>query len=139
MLSLLYGPALTSIRDYWKTIALTRQTFVSKVMSLLFNMLSRFVIACLPRSICLCWVFIVACRIFSSGLWDLVPSPGIEPRPPALGAQSPSHQTTREVPIYSFIERRTSRASFMCQALLQALGTWWRTHWAKALPWMLLW
>ena len=33
-----------------KTIALTVWTFVSKVMSLLFNMLSRFVIACLPRS-----------------------------------------------------------------------------------------
>ena len=33
-----------------KTIALTRQTFVSKVMSLLFNMLSRMVIAFLPRS-----------------------------------------------------------------------------------------
>ena len=33
-----------------KTIALTRWTFVSKVMSLLFNMLSRFVIAFLPRS-----------------------------------------------------------------------------------------
>ena len=33
-----------------KTIALTRRTFVSKVMSLLFNMLSRFVIAFLPRS-----------------------------------------------------------------------------------------
>ena len=33
-----------------KTIALTRQTFVSKVMSLLFNMLSRFVITFLPRS-----------------------------------------------------------------------------------------
>ena len=32
------------------TIALTRQTFVSKVMSLLFNMPSRFVIAFLPRS-----------------------------------------------------------------------------------------
>ena len=32
-----------------KTIALTTQTFVSKVMSLLFNMLSRFVIAFLPR------------------------------------------------------------------------------------------
>ena len=32
------------------TIALTRQTFVSKVMLLLFNMLSRFVIAFLPRS-----------------------------------------------------------------------------------------
>ena len=33
-----------------KTIALTRRTFVGKVMSLLFNMLSRFVIAFLPRS-----------------------------------------------------------------------------------------
>jgi len=33
-----------------KTIALTRQTFVNKVMSLLVNMLSRLVIAFLPRS-----------------------------------------------------------------------------------------
>ena len=32
-----------------KTIALTRRIFVDKVISLLFNMLSRFVIACLPR------------------------------------------------------------------------------------------
>ena len=36
-----------------KTIALTRQTFVDKVMSLLFNMLSRLVITFLPRSKCL--------------------------------------------------------------------------------------
>ena len=36
-----------------KTIVLTRQTFVGKVMSLLFNMLSRLVIAFLPRSKCL--------------------------------------------------------------------------------------
>ena len=36
-----------------KTIALTRWTFVGKVMSLLFNMLSRLVIAFLPRSKCL--------------------------------------------------------------------------------------
>ena len=33
-----------------KTIALTRWTFVGKVMSLLFNMLSRFVLTFLPRS-----------------------------------------------------------------------------------------
>ena len=33
-----------------KTIALTRWTFVDKVMSLLFNMLSRLVIVFLPRS-----------------------------------------------------------------------------------------
>ena len=36
-----------------KTIVLTRRTFVGKVMSLLFNMLSRLVIAFLPRSKCL--------------------------------------------------------------------------------------
>ena len=43
-------PTLTSIHDYWKNHSLTRQTFVGKVMSLLFNMLSRFVIVFLPRS-----------------------------------------------------------------------------------------
>ena len=38
MLSLLYGPTLTSIQDYWKkTRAWTIQTFVSKVMSPFFN------------------------------------------------------------------------------------------------------
>ena len=36
-----------------KTIALTRWTFAGKVMSLLFNTLSRYVIAFLPRSECL--------------------------------------------------------------------------------------
>ena len=35
-----------------KTIVLTRRTFVGKVMSLLFNMLSRLVIVFLPRSKC---------------------------------------------------------------------------------------
>ena len=36
-----------------KTIALTRRTFVGKVMSLLLNMLSRLVVSVLPRSKCL--------------------------------------------------------------------------------------
>ena len=58
-LSLFYCPALTSIHDYWKSHSFdytdlltiqTIQTFVGKVMALLFNMLSRFVIAYLPRS-----------------------------------------------------------------------------------------
>ena len=45
----LYGPALTAIHDHWeKTVALTRRTFVGKVMSLL-----RLVITFLPRSKCL--------------------------------------------------------------------------------------
>ena len=40
----------TSIHDCWKNHSLTIWTFVGEVMSLLFNMLSRFVIAFLPRS-----------------------------------------------------------------------------------------
>ena len=50
MLSLLYGATLTSIRDHWKNHCLTIWTFVCKVISLLFNTLSRFVIAFLLRS-----------------------------------------------------------------------------------------
>ena len=53
VLRLPYGPTLTSICNYGKTIALTRLTFVGKVMILFFNILSRFVIAFLPRSKCL--------------------------------------------------------------------------------------
>ena len=49
-LSFLHSPTLTSIHDHWKNQALTRQAFVGKVMSLLFNTLSRFVIAFLPKS-----------------------------------------------------------------------------------------
>ena len=50
-----------------KTIALTRWTFVCKVISLLFNMLSRLVISFLPRSKCLLisWVRSV-CRDFGA-------------------------------------------------------------------------
>ena len=50
VLNFLYCPILTSIHDYWEKIALTRQTFVNKVMSLLFNVLSSLVITFLPRS-----------------------------------------------------------------------------------------
>ena len=48
-----------------KTIALTLWTFVGKVMSLLFNTLSRFVIAFLPRSKCLLisWLLLIFVRI----------------------------------------------------------------------------
>ena len=51
-----------------KTIALTRGTFVGKVISLLFNMLSRFVIAFLQRSKCLLisWLHLPSTVIFGS-------------------------------------------------------------------------
>ena len=43
MLSFLYSPTLTSIQDYWKNHSLDETDLVDKVMSLLFNMLSRLV------------------------------------------------------------------------------------------------
>ena len=49
-LSFLHSPTLTSIHDHWKNHSLTRWTFVGKVMSLLFNMLSILAISLLPRS-----------------------------------------------------------------------------------------
>ena len=50
-LSFLYSPTLMSIHDYWKIHSLTTWNFVGKVMSLLFNMLSKLVIAFLPRKV----------------------------------------------------------------------------------------
>ena len=49
-----------------KTIALTRQAFVGKVMFLLFNMLSSLIIAFLPSSKCLfiSWLQVTICRDF---------------------------------------------------------------------------
>ena len=55
-LSFLYRTIKTLSHPYMtigKSIRLTRQTFVGKVMSLLSNMLSRLIIAFLPRSKCL--------------------------------------------------------------------------------------
>ena len=53
VLSLLYGPTLTSVHDSWKNHSLDYMDFCGKVISLIFNMLSRFVIAFLSRSKCL--------------------------------------------------------------------------------------
>ena len=48
------------------------------------------------------WVPVVTYVISSCCMWDLVPRPGMEPGPLALGVQSLSHWTTREVPHLSF-------------------------------------
>ena len=58
-LSFLHIPALTSIHDHWKN---HRRTFVGKVMSLLFNMLSRLVINFLQG---VCFNFMAAVTICS--------------------------------------------------------------------------
>ena len=50
MPSLLHGPTLTTVHDYWNNHSFDYQSIVGKVMSLLFNMMCRVVIAFLPRS-----------------------------------------------------------------------------------------
>ena len=47
--SFLYNSTLTSIHDYWKNYSFDYMDLFSQVMSLLFNILSRFVIAFLPK------------------------------------------------------------------------------------------
>ena len=54
-----------------KTIALTRRTFVGKVMSLLFNMLSRLVITFLPRSTCLLISWLQSLMTVTSSFTDM--------------------------------------------------------------------
>ena len=53
ILSLLFGSTLTSVDDYWKNYSFDYTDLCRKVMSLLFNTLSRFVTAFLPKSKCL--------------------------------------------------------------------------------------
>ena len=48
-----------------------------------------------------CGLLVAACGLLVvTCMWDLVPQPGIEPGSPALGAQSLTHWTTREVPLH---------------------------------------
>ena len=89
VLSFLYGPSLTSIHDHWKNHTWTIQMFVGKVMSLLFDMLPRFVTAFLPRSKCflISWLqspptvilepkkIKCPCFHFSSSIWHEVIGP----------------------------------------------------------------
>ena len=61
----------------------------------------------------------------SCSMWDLVSCSGIKPRPPALGAQSLSHWTTREV-----------QYLFICS--LSTLSTGMLTAWGQLGRWFLL-
>ena len=70
-----------------KTIALIRWTFVGKVMSLLFNMLSRLVITVLPRS-----SVQFSCSVVSNSLW---PHESQHARPPCPSPTPGAHSDSR--------------------------------------------
>ena len=78
-----------------RSLSTSFMTFLQQISFFLFKYLF----------IWLCQVLVTACGVFSCGMrtlnccmWDLAPWPGIEPRTLALGAQSFSQWTTREVP-----------------------------------------
>ena len=56
-------------------------------------------------------------------MWHLVRWPGIEPRPPALGAQSLTHWTTREVPINCSLNIPGTFPTFFCPLSSQPATT----------------
>ena len=62
----------------WKTIALTRRTFVGKVMSLLFNTLSRFFLTVLPRSKGLLMFFVPTGNCHCLRHWHHFWTPGLK-------------------------------------------------------------
>ena len=65
---------------------------------------------------------VVACEfLVVTGMWDLVPWPGIEPEPPALGAQSLIHCATREIPEVPIC---VLLCMYLVLGLLNILGLW---------------
>ena len=81
-----------------KTIALTRRTFVGKVMSLLFNMLSRLIITFLPRSkrLLISWL--------QSPSAVILEPPKIKSDTVSTVSPSISHEVTGPMPWSSFSE-----------------------------------
>ena len=65
MLSLLYDPNLTCVHDYWKNQSFDYADFVGQVKSQLFNILSSFVIAFLPKNKQVSFKFVAAITICS--------------------------------------------------------------------------
>ena len=108
-LSLLYGSTLTSVHDHWENIDLTRWTFVSKVMSLLFNMLSRLVIVFLPRSmhLLISWLQLPSVMaIHSSTLAWKIPWMEEPGRLQSMGSLRVRHNWATSLSLFTFMHWR---------------------------------
>ena len=94
-----------------------------------------------------CGSFINSCGMWTlnRGMWDLVPPPGVEPRPPAFGAWSLSHWTSREVPWdFYFLktanlkessrQRHTLCSGTFCSPPFLRKGPWWQVNSDLSLP-----
>ena len=100
--SFLYDPTLTSIHDYWKTLALTTQTFVSKVMSPLFNMLSRLVTA----------LHLVLGNLMDRGAWQAIVHWAVKESDTTLQLNNVSHWKTQWADVKTVAENQMNSVHF---------------------------
>ena len=113
-----------------KIIALIIQTFVGKVMSLLFNMLSRFITAFLSRSKCLhgcshySQFLLNVLVLWLRRLWDLSSLTRAQTCTPCIGRQSLNHWTDRAVPSQDFCCEKISTAWSTPQCLPKDATLW---------------
>ena len=109
------SPQIKNI-SHWPLFLLLQYTILSTLFfwtfSFIFSFLNIYLFGCTGSSLqhLETSIFVMACRIFSCSIWtlscsrwDLVPWPGINPGPPALGMWSFSLRTIREVPLSPFL------------------------------------
>ena len=112
-----------------KTIALTRWTFIGKVMSLLFNMLSRLVTAFLPRSKCLLIPWLQSpCTV-------ILESKKIKSVTVSIVSPSICHEVMGQMPWSYFSECWVLSQVFHCPLSLSSCNSLERLFWTALALW----
>ena len=89
---------------YWNfSFSISPSNQYSGLISLQSKRLSRVVLNTTVQKILKIFIYLAVLGL-SCSMWYLIPWPGMEPKPPALGAQSLSYWTTREVPDFWCLE-----------------------------------
>ena len=81
------------LREILEIVAVLNSFFFFFLIVIYLFWLCRVLVAAHRIIVAACELLVVAC------MRDLVPQPGMEPRPPALGTRSLTHWTAREVPL----------------------------------------
>ena len=113
----------------WVAIPFCRGSLWPRYQTCISYIAGRFFTVWATREACVISCYLFVCLFgfkqgFSCGMWDLVPWPGVEPKPPASRVQSLSHWTTREAPVCVYINSNSTvfwkcptqtHPSFECQ------------------------
>ena len=82
---------------FWSGVEFSENVYILVTVTIILPLKNK------KTLVWLCWVLVATLRVFSCGMWDLVPWPGREPRPPALEAWSLNHWAAREVASFQFL------------------------------------